>query len=51
VRRRQAAAKTIPLAHAAEPEDVAEIVAFFASDAAKHMSEQTINVNGGRIMS
>ena len=47
----QAAAKTIPLGHAGEPEDVAEVVAFLASDAAKHMTGQTIHVNGGRIMS
>jgi len=46
----QAAAKRIPLGHAGEPQDVAEVVAFLASDAAKHMTGQTIHVNGGRIM-
>jgi NAD(P)-dependent dehydrogenase (short-subunit alcohol dehydrogenase family) len=46
----QAAAKRIPLGHAGEPQDVAEIVAFLASDAAKHITGQTIHVNGGRIM-
>ena len=46
----EAAAKKIPLGHAGEPEDVAEAVAFLASDAAKHMTGQTIHVNGGRIM-
>ena len=45
-----AAAKKIPLGHAGMPEDVAEAVAFLASDAAKHMTGQTIHVNGGRIM-
>jgi len=46
----EAAAKKIPLGHAGMPEDVAEAVAFLASDAAKHMTGQTIHVNGGRIM-
>jgi len=46
----EAAAKKIPLGHAGVPEDVAEAVAFLASDAAKHMTGQTIHVNGGRIM-
>jgi NAD(P)-dependent dehydrogenase (short-subunit alcohol dehydrogenase family) len=45
-----AAAQRIPLGHAGEPEDVAEAVAYLASDAAKHMTGQTIHVNGGRIM-
>lgn len=44
------AARRIPLGHAGEPEDVAEAVAFLASDAAKHMTGQTLHVNGGRIM-
>ncbi|HXF77191.1 MAG TPA: SDR family NAD(P)-dependent oxidoreductase [Methylomirabilota bacterium] len=45
-----AAAKAIPLGHAGLPEDVAEVVAFLASDAAKHITGQTIHANGGRIM-
>ena len=45
-----AAAKAIPVGHAGQPEDVAEAVAYLASDAAKHMTGQTIHVNGGRIM-
>jgi NAD(P)-dependent dehydrogenase (short-subunit alcohol dehydrogenase family) len=45
-----AAAKQIPLGHAGEPEDVAEAVAYLASDGAKHLTGQTIHVNGGRIM-
>lgn len=45
-----AAAKRIPIGHAGEPEDVAEAVAFLASDAAKHMTGQTLHVNGGRIV-
>jgi len=46
----EAAAKRIPLGHAGVPEDVAEAVAYLASDAAKHMTGQTLHVNGGRIM-
>ena len=46
----EAAAKRIPLGHAGSAEDVAEAVAYLASDAAKHMTGQTIHVNGGRIM-
>jgi NAD(P)-dependent dehydrogenase (short-subunit alcohol dehydrogenase family) len=46
----EAAAKRIPVGHAGQPEDVAEAVAYLASDAAKHMIGQTIHVNGGRIM-
>ena len=40
----------IPLGHPGAPEDVAEAVAYLASDAAKHMTGQTLHVNGGRIM-
>jgi 3-oxoacyl-[acyl-carrier protein] reductase len=46
----EAAAKRIPVGHAGTPEDVAEAVAYLASDAAKHITGQTIHVNGGRIM-
>jgi NAD(P)-dependent dehydrogenase (short-subunit alcohol dehydrogenase family) len=46
----EAAAKRIPIGHAGEPEDVAEAVAFLVSDAAKHMTGQTLHVNGGRLV-
>ena len=46
----EAAAKRIPLGHAGEPEDVAEAVAFLAGDSSRHMTGQTLHVNGGRIM-
>jgi 3-oxoacyl-[acyl-carrier protein] reductase len=42
--------KRIPTGHPGAPEDVAEAVAFLAGEAAKHMTGQTIHVNGGRIM-
>jgi NAD(P)-dependent dehydrogenase (short-subunit alcohol dehydrogenase family) len=40
----------IPLGHPGGVEDVAEAVAYLASDGAKHVTGQTIHVNGGRIM-
>ena len=46
----EAAATRIPLGHAGQPEDVAEAVGYLAGEAAKHMTGQTIHVNGGRIM-
>ncbi len=46
----EAANKKIPLGHAGEPEDIAEAVAFLAGPASRHMTGQTIHVNGGRIM-
>lgn len=46
----EAANKLIPLGHPGTTQDVAETVAYLASDAAKHMTGQTIHVNGGRIM-
>ncbi len=46
----EAAAKRIPLGHAGEPEDVAEAVAFLACDSSRHMTGQTLHINGGRIM-
>jgi len=45
-----AANERIPLGHPGAVEDVAEAVAYLASDAAKHVTGQTLHVNGGRIM-
>ncbi len=47
----EAAAKKIPLGHAGTPEDVAEAVTYLAGDASRHMTGQTLHVNGGRMMS
>ncbi|MEX7634681.1 SDR family oxidoreductase, partial [Serratia marcescens] len=41
----------IPLRRAGQPEDVAGLVAFLASDDADYITGQTINVDGGLIMS
>jgi NAD(P)-dependent dehydrogenase (short-subunit alcohol dehydrogenase family) len=46
----EAAAKKIPLGRAGEPEDIADAVAFLVSDSSRHMTGQTLHVNGGRIM-
>jgi 2,3-dihydro-2,3-dihydroxybenzoate dehydrogenase len=37
----------IPLGRIAAPQDVAEVVAFLASDAARHVTLQTVHVDGG----
>lgn len=41
---------TIPLEKLGEPEDVANVVAFLASDKAKYITGQTIHVDGGMVM-
>lgn len=41
----------IPLKRAGQPQDVAGLVAFLASDDARYITGQTINVDGGLIMS
>lgn len=41
----------IPLKRAGTPEDVAALVAFFASDDAGYITCQTVNADGGLIMS
>jgi 3-oxoacyl-[acyl-carrier protein] reductase len=40
-----------PLGTIGRPEDVAEAVAFLASDAARYITGQTLNVDGGLVMS
>jgi 3-oxoacyl-[acyl-carrier protein] reductase len=40
-----------PLGTIGRPEDVAEAVAFLASDAARYVTGQTLNVDGGLVMS
>jgi NAD(P)-dependent dehydrogenase (short-subunit alcohol dehydrogenase family) len=44
---KDAYARTVPMKHMGRPEDVAEAVAFLASDGAKFITGQRISVNGG----
>lgn len=48
---RTALTKAIPLRRLAQPEDLAAVVAFLASDEAKYVTGQTVSVSGGLTMS
>ena len=39
---------TVPLGRIAEPEDIADVVLFLASDAARYMCGALLPVNGGK---
>jgi NAD(P)-dependent dehydrogenase (short-subunit alcohol dehydrogenase family) len=41
---------TTPVGRVARPEDVAEVAAFLAGDAAEYITGQSINVTGGGVM-
>jgi 3-oxoacyl-[acyl-carrier protein] reductase len=41
---------SIPLGRLAEPEDIADVVLFLVTNAARYITGQTIHVNGGQIM-
>jgi NAD(P)-dependent dehydrogenase (short-subunit alcohol dehydrogenase family) len=45
-----AMAKTIPLGRIAQPEDIASVAVFLAGDESRHMTGQTLHVNGGLLM-
>ncbi|NMD34890.1 MAG: SDR family oxidoreductase, partial [Planctomycetes bacterium] len=47
---KDAALANIPLKRMGKPEDVAEAVAFFASDEAAYITGQVIAVDGGMVM-
>lgn len=42
--------KTIPLGRIGTPEEVANLVAFLASDASSYMTGQAVNITGGQLM-
>jgi 3-oxoacyl-[acyl-carrier protein] reductase len=41
---------SVPMGRAAEPEEIAEVVLFLASDAARYVTGATLDVNGGLLM-
>ncbi|MCM5705785.1 SDR family NAD(P)-dependent oxidoreductase [Larsenimonas salina] len=43
--------KTVPLGRIAEPEDIADVVLFLASDAARYLCGTLIEINGGKPVS
>ena len=47
---KEAYARAVPMGHMGEHEDVAEAVAFLASDAAKFITGQKLSVNGGNTL-
>ncbi|WP_068399783.1 SDR family NAD(P)-dependent oxidoreductase [Kribbia dieselivorans] len=48
---REGLTRAIPMKRLAQPEDIANAVAFFASDEASFMTGQTVSVSGGLVMS
>ena len=48
--RAQALAKGFPIAREGEPEEVAELVAFLASDRASYITGASLDINGGDLM-
>lgn len=40
--------KTVPIGRIAEPEDIADVVLFLASDAARYMCGSLVEINGGK---
>ena len=46
-----AVGQAVPLGHMGVPEDIAGAAVFLASDAASYITAQTLNVDGGNVMS
>jgi len=43
-------AESVPIGRVAEPEEIADVVLFLASDAARYVTGATLDVNGGLVM-
>jgi NAD(P)-dependent dehydrogenase (short-subunit alcohol dehydrogenase family) len=43
----EAVSKATPRGHMAQPEDIADVVAFLCTDASRHVTGQVLHVNGG----
>ena len=43
-------ARTVPLGRIAQPEDIASVAVFLATEESRHMTGQTLHVNGGMAM-
>jgi len=43
-------ARKIPIGRMATPEEIADVIVFLASDAARYMTGQILNANGGSYM-
>ena len=43
--------KTVPLGRIAEPEDIADVILFLASDAARYLCGTVVEVKGGKAVS
>ena len=46
----QAMAQTVPLGRMGQPEDIADVAVFLASEDARHMTGQILHVNGGQYL-
>jgi NAD(P)-dependent dehydrogenase (short-subunit alcohol dehydrogenase family) len=42
--------RAVPLGHMAAPEDIADVIVFLTSDAARHVTGETVHANGGSYM-
>ena len=48
--KREIFSKACPLGHLAEPDEIAGVIVFLASDESRYITGATIDVNGGRLM-
>jgi 3-oxoacyl-[acyl-carrier protein] reductase len=46
----EATINQVPLRRLADPQEIARVIAFLASDGASYMTGATVDVNGGAVM-